>query len=82
MADRFNPHWIVGKTVARVEMNQFPSELHRGQRPDHVAHNPRIYFADGSSIAFMTQETETGEYGTNIIYSPASKRHKKHPAAV
>lgn len=61
----FNPKWIVGKSVARVEMNPFDDGQGR------KAHDPRIWFTDGSSIAFTTEETEVGEYGTNISYSPA-----------
>lgn len=63
----FNPRWILGKTVARVEMNPFQKSLH-GERHG-VAHDPRIIFTDGSSIAFSTEETEVGSYGTSISYT-------------
>ena len=61
----FSPRWIIGKTVARVEMNPFERGLHQARG---VAHNPRIVFTDGSSITFSTEETEVGEYGTAIEY--------------
>lgn len=61
----FNAKWIVGKTVAKVEMRPFLA------RPDvsrEMAHDPRITFTDGSAITFTTEETETGEYGVSIDY--------------
>jgi hypothetical protein len=69
MAQFFNPRWIADKTVARVEMNPFPA----GKCRNFTAHDPRIYFTDGSSIAFVTEETEGSEYGTAIVYSKARK---------
>jgi hypothetical protein len=67
MAQHFNPRWIVGKTVERVAMNPFEA----GECRNFKAHDPRIYFTDGSSIAFVTEETEGSEYGTAIVYSKA-----------
>lgn len=61
----FNPKWIVGKTVERVEARPFYAG---GEGRGRVAHDPHIFFADGSSIRFVTEETETGEYGTEIVY--------------
>lgn len=57
-----NPRWLVGKVIAKVEMNPFDDG--RGL----IAHNPVITFTDGSAIAFTTEETEIGEYGTAISY--------------
>jgi hypothetical protein len=66
-----NPRWLVGKTIARVEMNPFeahdPNQIRCGSGR-RVAHDPRIYFTDGTSISFVTEETEIGEYGTDIVY--------------
>ena len=62
---RFNPNWLKGKTVLKVEMNPYDA----GSARHRVAHNPRIYFTDGSSIAFTTEETEGSDYGTDIVYS-------------
>jgi hypothetical protein len=50
-----NPRWIVGKTVARVDLNSFDS----GRAA--TAHGPVIHFTDGSSISFSTE-------GTSIKY--------------
>ncbi len=62
---RFDPRWIVGKTITDVAMNHFDN----GRKTR--ATSPRIIFEDGSSISFVTQETEIGEYGTQIVYTPA-----------
>ena len=62
---RFDPRWIVGKTVARVEMH--PVSDGRGG----TSHNPVITFTDGSFIRFETEETEDLLYGTMIVYRKA-----------
>lgn len=67
----FNPRWIVGKTVAKVEMNSFEAAPDVNRR---LAHDPRVTFTDGSSIRFVTQETEVGEYGVEIVYRPARQQ--------
>lgn len=35
--------------------------------------DPIIFFTDGSSIKFATEETEVGEYGTAIAYRKSKK---------
>jgi len=35
------------------------------------AHDPRLILDNGAVIAFNTEETEVGDYGTAIIYCPA-----------
>lgn len=60
----FNPKWLEGKTVDYVDLNRFPTG-----RARKIAHSPRIWFTDGSSIYFQTEETESGEYGTQIFYT-------------
>lgn len=62
----FNPQWIKGKKVARVDMRPFDS----GHKD--AATHPVIYFTDGSRLTFYTQETEGGEYGTGISYRKAT----------
>ena len=66
---KFNPRWIIGKTVATVDMRTFPG------RDNAIAHDPIITFTDGSSIQFQTEEigdefcSPTGDmYGTSILY--------------
>lgn len=66
----FNPRWIRGKTVESVDMRVFDDG--RGC----VAHNPMIRFTDGSFIFFVTEETESGEYGTDVVYVKATKATK------
>lgn len=66
----FNPKWIVGKTVASVDMRPFDMSLEfKGAK----ATDPAITFTDGSYITFTTQETGTGEYGTHINYHKPSR---------
>lgn len=60
----FNPRWIIGKTVAAVEMRPFDADDHTRRK----AHDPKIIFTDGSSITFNTEETERGEYGVDVLY--------------
>jgi hypothetical protein len=66
----FNPKWIVGKTVDRIEMRPFKCGPGASQR---TAHDPIIWFTDGSSISFVTEETE-GDCGTEIVYWPSGRR--------
>jgi hypothetical protein len=64
-----NPQWLIGKTIARVDMRPFDASDGKS-RKKRTAHNPVITFTDGSAIEFSTEETETGEYGTSINYRP------------
>lgn len=68
----FNPKWIVGKTIERVEMNPFKAGS--DENPRMLAHAPRIHFSDGSWIYFHTEETEVGEYGTDIGYAKPKRK--------
>lgn len=67
----FKPKWIVGKTVASVDMGRFSDG--RGG----TAHTPVIEFTDGSKILFSTEETDVGEYGTSILYLPPPKPERR-----
>jgi len=58
-------HLFKGKVVDRVDWRQFDDG--RGG----TAHDPLIVFTDGSALVFMTEETNTGDYGVLPIY------HKK-----
>lgn len=68
MAQAMNPRWVVGKTVASLDMQPCPDG--RGG----TYHTPVITFTDGSSIKFSTEETEVGVYGTDISYRPPPRR--------
>lgn len=67
MSSRFNPKWIAGKTVERVEMNgiQLPDASRVG-----VLHKPVIYFTDGSTLAFRVEESDSWAYGVDLVYTP------------
>jgi hypothetical protein len=64
----FNPKWIEGKTVASCRTN--PEDDGKGG----TFHRPAITFTDGSSIRFVTEETEVGDYGTEIVYHRPPKK--------
>ncbi len=57
--------WFQGKTIDFVDWHPFDDG--RGG----TAHDPVIYFTDGSSLSFLAEETEVGEYGIRPIYTPA-----------
>lgn len=66
-----NPKWLVGKTIARVEMNPSPGEASGGG----TAHRPEIWFTDGSHIWFVAEELEHGDgYGVEIGYTPSMRK--------
>lgn len=61
----FNPRWIVGKTVAAVEMH--PSTGHG--LGIGTLNEPVIRFTDGSAIVLYAVEGEDMD-GVDIIYTP------------
>jgi len=61
---------LVGKTIARVIMHPFDDC--RPSDGDNTATDPILVFTDGSRLRFSTQETETGEYGTELILASKS----------
>jgi hypothetical protein len=65
---RFNPRWVISKTVERVDMRPFPDG--RGG----TAHAPIVRFTDGSALTFLTEETEEDGYGTDFRYWPPKAR--------
>jgi hypothetical protein len=68
----FNPKWLKGKVVERVEMNPFSDG--RGG----MTHDPRIVFTDGSSIRFDVAPTENDEGGVDIRYiKPFTRRRPR-----
>src|SRR5262245_5840002 len=58
---------LKGKKIVNVEMNAFRDG--RGG----WATRPVITFEDGSFILFVTQETETGDYGVALVHGPPRK---------
>lgn len=62
---------IVGKKIVRFEPRTFSDQ--RGG----TAHDPVIVLDDGSFLTFITEETETGDYGVFILrHKPAVKPRK------
>lgn len=68
---RFNPKWIIGRTIVACEMNPFDS----GDGHMSVAHNPVITLDNGARLKFMAEEAADG-YGIDIVYFAASQRRK------
>ncbi len=66
-ARALQPRWLVGKTIARVEMNATPNG--RGG----TCHAPRITFTDGSAITFNPEPVENSEGGVGISYWPSTE---------
>lgn len=66
----FNPNWIKGKVVDRIEMRYFDDGA-GGRSSD-----PRIVFTDGSFLTFRVHEApESGHfYGVEPTYWKAVKR--------
>jgi hypothetical protein len=69
-AVNFNPKWIIGKTVARVEMNAEPAREASADKT--LMHSPCITFTDGSRITFTAEESDFGRYGVDIDYWKAT----------
>lgn len=77
MTQRFNPRWIVGKTIATVDMQPFEGYENPEIGARKQCHDPIITFTDGSRIQFITEETEVGCYGTDILYVPQHVKGRK-----
>ena len=62
MARGFNPKWIIGKTIARVEMTSARVQVVQAQ--------PRIVFTDGSSITLDIASVSANfdDYGISVTY--------------
>lgn len=66
-----NPKWLIGKTIASVEMNAEPAR-ERARSP--LMHKPVITFTDGSKITFTAEESDFGGYGVAINYWKEPKK--------
>lgn len=60
----FNPNWIIGRRIVGVEMNPFPAR----DLNNTMAHDPVITLDNGAKLRFMTEETQTDDYGVRILY--------------
>jgi len=69
-----NPRHLVGKTIARVDMNA-RKVLDNGGPRYVLMHFPVIHFTDGSALAFHAEENPDGDdYGTKFLYVKPKKR--------
>ena len=55
---------LVGRKIIDVKLNRFSN----GQ--GGFANDPQLFLDDGTVIAFSTQETESGDYGTALVIVP------------
>jgi hypothetical protein len=70
----FNPNWIKGKKVDRIEMNAFWALFGVPNDRNYKVYSPTIYFTDGSHLSFIGAETETCETGVDVVYQKAQKK--------
>ena len=50
---------VIGRKIVRVILNRFPT----GVAENPYAYNPVFVLDDGTTIHFVAQETDVGEYG-------------------
>jgi hypothetical protein len=67
MTNRFNPKWIIGRTIVAVDMKPFSDG--RGG----TVHDPAFTLDNGAKVSFITEETYDRDYGVNILYLPPPK---------
>lgn len=71
---KLNPAWIVGRTIAAVEMNAARVPDGPGYR---TMHNPTVTLDNGAKLFFLTEEDPNGgEYGVDIGYVPPPRRSR------
>jgi hypothetical protein len=61
---------LIGRTITGVEFRPFDNGS------GGTAHNPVLILDNGRRLLFMTEETDTGEYGTSIIITDPMKEAK------
>ena len=67
---------LVGRTITAVE-----GEAHWDDTRKRWIHQPTLTLDDGRAVWFVTEESDIGEYGTEICISPKPKPppHKAKP---
>lgn len=64
---------IVGRTIVKADPRFHDDGGHCGTGRDaHYAHDWHLTLDDGSTVRFVTEETEGSEYGVNLIVSSTS----------
>lgn len=65
---------LVGKTIKSIALCPFdPEQYSTSAEP---ATDPVILFTDGTSLRFLVEETEAGEYGVALIHPAQPYREK------
>lgn len=62
---------LVGRTITDVSFRPFDAHPGVDRRQ---AHDPILTLDNGASVRFVTEETDGGEYGTEIVYVPNRKQ--------
>lgn len=74
---------LIGRTITDVDFRPFAAgDGGENSRNMGKAHNPRITLDNGRAMYFVTEETEVGEYGTQVcITKPVKPEPKTKRAA-
>ena len=69
---------LVGRTIVSVASGAFARDfIDEGETPHTrggFTSDPRFVFDDGSTLSFVVDETEVGEYGLYPVINPRTKR--------
>lgn len=76
MSGRFNPKWIIGRTIVACEMNPQPARDYGSGSPETIFHTPVITLDNGATLMFDAEETDFNVYGVNIDYLPPKRGRK------
>ena len=64
----FNPKWLIGRTITRVDMHT-QRVLDNGGPRYRTMHFPVITLDNGAELSFFVEEDPNGaEYGVDFIY--------------
>lgn len=58
---------LVGRMIVTYDARPFPD------RQGRTAHRPVITLDNGARLIFVTEETDTGDYGVCAVYVPRGK---------
>ena len=65
-----NTKHLIGRTITAVDFRPFPNGA------GVTAHDPILTLDNGRKLYFITEETETGDYGVKICITDPPKRSK------
>lgn len=62
---------LKGRKIVRAEVDMF--DPMRAGEPRARAHDWCLVLDDGTRVRFLTEETETGDYGVDLVLTPAGR---------